>query len=349
MNPVLAYITGDRPLNWTPRAFVRCLLAVYWYGFYSVVGSSLQFFHCVLVPTLDGSMTVIQTHPVLDCGSETYREYSIIFGFVLFVELAIPLAICLALVYRNLQKRSKTAVDPVSRAPKPKLEPFDEMFSAFFSHYRLPAWEFLGLAVKRIPLLCIIVFSTSAQIRLALCSIFTIAHTLMQVVYKPFLDEVDNLLECFSLVCLNLLVAVLFTSNLDVEPSQDQATVQFTFLVIVFIVLLCFVLTSSLSRLEPINDRLDKVRKRFFPRPQEPQSVTTNGVIGSDSHPPSALQSQSIQMTIHKQSSLQTLSAAALTDEVIRDTPSLSVTDTQVTTSDSAGSLPQTLCLTALW
>ena len=68
LSQAILHLRGDERQHWGLDAFLRCLVGVYWYGFYSVVGSSLRFFHCVTVRTAeceDCHVRVVQYHPFL--------------------------------------------------------------------------------------------------------------------------------------------------------------------------------------------------------------------------------------------------------------------------------------------
>ena len=197
--------------------------------------------------------------PSLDCDSPTYGRYSVVFGIVLAIELAVPLAISLALL------RSGLKVEPTDRIFR--------IFSMFFRFYPsgkwTMLWELMGTFIKRVPLLCVIVFSSDAQSRLAWCVALIVLHLVLQLLVRPFLDPVDNLLETFSLTSLTMMIAILISSNLDALPSQEQAATQFAFFAVISLLLLAFVVTHALHRCtcdptKQLNESLQRIRDKVF-------------------------------------------------------------------------------------
>jgi hypothetical protein len=216
----------------------------------------------------------------------------VIFALVLLVELLVPLLICAALMRRGL------LVDPTKR--------FYKIFSLFFRFYEqgewTMLWEFVGIAVKRIPLLCIVVFISDPQSRLASCAIFTTLHVLLQLLFRPFRDPLDNWLEAFSLFSLTLLVFVLFSSNLDQEPSPEQTRIQFVFFLAVGFVLLLFVVTANLHKLDGCktpNEHVQAIRDRFFPGSKQQQAIEL-------ASPTAGSQPSGLQHTLSEPSDIRT-------------------------------------------
>ena len=262
MTTALLHLRGDDTHHWSLEDFLRCLVGVYWYGFYSVVGSALRFFHCITVRSFeceDCYVRVVQSHPSLDCDSSTYRSYSALFALVLVIELVIPLAICLALLRNGLNLNRNDRLFRI----------FSMFFRFYPSGHWTMLWELMGALIKRIPLLCVVVFSSNAQYRLAWCGALAALHLILQLCFRPFLDPVDNMLESFSLTCLLMMIFILVSSSSNLLPSSEQATTQFAFFSVISLILLGFVLSDALrflkcKRMKQLDQVFQNVREKVI-------------------------------------------------------------------------------------